>query len=159
MNTTGIARPKIRPGATESILRTVSEVIDHLQPADRIAAVGLGPGSASTQFTADRERVKTAVAGLTGLSRQVGFADFDLAQSEALQIRRGDPTARENVMNRECSGQSVVESERCRGMLLNQAQGMAMEVQANGEMTISSLRALLRGLATIDAPKTLMSRS
>ena len=87
-----IDQPNIRFGATQSILRTVSEFIDHLQPADRIAAVGLGPGSASTPFTADRERVKTAVARMSGTSRQVGFADFDLAadRSAADQARRSD---------------------------------------------------------------------
>ena len=105
-----IDQPNIRFGATQSILRTVSEFIDHLQPADRIAAVGLGPGSASTPFTADRERVKTAVARMSGTSRQVGFADFDLAQTEALQIRRGDPMATDRVLARECAGQSAYRS-------------------------------------------------
>ena len=152
-----IDQPNIRFGATQSILRTVSEFIDHLQPADRIAAVGLGPGSASTPFTADRERVKSAVARMSGTSRPVlGFADFDLAQTEALQIRRGDSMAFDRVLARECAGQSAIEVDQCRGGLMNQAQSMAVEAQANSEMTVASLRTLLRGLATIDAPKTVI---
>jgi VWFA-related protein len=151
-----IDQPNIRFGATQSILRTVSEFIDHLQPADRIAAVGLGPGTASTPFTADRERVKTAVARMSGTSRHVGFADFDLAQSEAQLIRRGDPVAMDRVLTRECAGQSPLEADQCRGLLLSQAQGMALEAQANSEMTIASLRTLLRGLTAIDAPKTII---
>jgi hypothetical protein len=132
-----IDQPNIRFGATQSILRTVSEFIDHLQPADRIAAVGLGPGAASTPFTSDRERVKTAVARMSGTSRPVGFADFELAQTEALQIRRGDPMATDRVLARECAGQSPVEASQCRSTLMSQAQSMALDAQTNGEMTIA----------------------
>ena len=39
-----IDQPNIRFGGTLSILRTVSGFIDRLQPSDRIAAVGIGPG-------------------------------------------------------------------------------------------------------------------
>src|SRR5262245_54674020 len=68
-NTTGgrlillvIDQPNIRFGGAAGLRRTVNGFIDRLQPNDRIAAVGIGPGGLSTPFTADRERVKQAIS-------------------------------------------------------------------------------------------------
>ncbi len=149
-----IDQPNIRFGATQSIQRTVGEFIDRLQPSDRIAVVGIGPGNASTPFTDDRERVKRAIAQMGGLNRQFGFADFDIAQVEALDIARGTLGALERVLVRECSG-SMFEIDQCSSQVQAQAMQMAADAQMNGQMTIGTLRTLLRGLASIDAPKTL----
>jgi VWFA-related protein len=151
-----IDQPNIRFGATLSIQRTVSQFIDRLQPSDRIAAVGLGPGNASTPFTADRERVKRAISRMTGTNQQFGLYDHDVAQTEALDIRRGDQAALGRVLTRECAGMSTEEFMVCQSQVLMQATDMAADAQMNGELTVSSMRGLLRGLAAIDAPKTLI---
>jgi VWFA-related protein len=151
-----IDRPNIRFGAIQSIQRTVDEFIDRLQPSDRLAAVGIGPGTGSTPFTADRERVKRAISRMTGTNQQFGFYDHEVAITEALDIRRGDVRAFERVMSRECANQPAGLLDVCRDELLMQATMMATDSQINGEITVSSLRALLTGLAAIDAPKTLI---
>ena len=151
-----IDQPNIRFGATLSIQRTVSQFIDRLQPSDRIAAVGLGPGNASTPFTADRERVKRAISRMTGTNQQFGLYDHDVAQTEALDIRRGDQAALGRVLTRECAGMSTEEFMVCQSQVLMQATDMAADAQMNSELTVSSMRGLLRGLAAIDAPKTLI---
>ena len=150
-----VDQPNIRFGATQAIQQTVNAFIDRLQPSDRIAAVGIGPGNASTPFTNNRERVKTAISRMTGQNRQFGFLDYDIAQTEAIDIARGTMGALERVMNRECSG-SFGDLDLCRTQLMAQAQQIAMDVQMNGQLTLNTLRGLLRGLASIDAPKTLI---
>lgn len=149
-----IDQPNIRFGATLSIQRTVGEFVDRLQPSDRIAVVGIGPGNASTPFTDDRERVKRAISRMSGSNRQFGFADFDIAQVEALDIARGTLGVLERVLTRECSG-SMFELDQCRGQVMSQAMQMSADSQMNGQLTVGTLRTLLRGLASIDAPKTL----
>jgi len=119
-----IDQPNIRFGATLSIQRTVGEFIDRLQPSDRIAAVGIGPGNASTPFTDDRARVKRAISRMSGMNRQFGFADYDIAQVEAIDIARGMLGALERVLVRECSG-SPFELDQCRGQVMSQAMQMA----------------------------------
>lgn len=150
-----IDQPNIRFGATQSIQRTVGEFIDRLQPSDRIAAVAIGPGNASTPFTSDRERVKRAIGRMSGMNRQFGWSDVDLAQTEAMEISRGTLGTLERVMTRECSG-TVFELDDCRTRIQLQATQMSSDAQMNGQMTVGSLRTLLRGLAAIDAPKTLL---
>lgn len=151
-----IDQPNIRFGATQSIQRTVHAFLDRLLPADRVAAVGLGPGTASTPFTADRERVKRAIGLMSGMSRMVGFAEFDVAQTEAMDIRRGVPFVLERLVGRECPGLVGPELQSCVGRLQGQAMAIANDSAYNGDMTVRSLGALLRGLATIDLPKTLV---
>ena len=74
-----------------------------------------------------------------------------------MQIRRGDSMA---TRSRPGARVRRTVADRSRSVpaacLMNQAQSMALEAQANGEMTVASLRTLLRGLATIDAPKTVI---
>ncbi|HSB85436.1 MAG TPA: hypothetical protein VLD86_03960, partial [Ilumatobacteraceae bacterium] len=93
---------------------------------------------------------------MTGTNQQFGFSDHDVAITEALDIRRGDMAAFERVMSRECSNQPAGLVDVCRDEVLMQATMVATDSQINGELTMSSLRSLLTGLATIDAPKTLI---
>lgn len=150
-----VDQPNIRFGATQSIQRAVFEFLDRLQPSDRIAAVAIGPGNASTGFTADRERLKRAIARMSGTNRQFHTLDYEIAQNEAMDIVRGTLGAMERVISRECSG-TPFELDQCRGQIMAQAMQMSTDAQMNGQLTLSTLRTLLRGLASIDAPKTLI---
>ena len=49
-----VDQPNIRFGGTRTIRRAANAFIDRLQPADRAAVVGIGPGSPSVGFTSDR---------------------------------------------------------------------------------------------------------
>jgi VWFA-related protein len=151
-----IDQPNIRFGASQSIQRTVGAFIDRLQPTDRIAAVGIGPGNLSTPFTADRERVKRAISRMTGMSRQLEVGDFNLSATEAAAIARGEFGALDRVMARECAAQLFPDPDTCRISLTAQAMEMAADPQLNGETTISTLRTLLYGLAVIETPKTVI---
>jgi len=151
-----IDQPNIRFGASQSIQRTVGAFIDRLQPTDRIAAVGIGPGNLSTPFTSDRERVKRAISRMTGMSRQLEVGDFNISATEAAAISRGEFGALERVLARECSVQVFPDPDGCRVGVQAQAMEMAQDPQLNGEATISTLRTLLYGLAAIETPKTLI---
>ena len=61
-----VDQPNIRFGGAVGIRAALDGFLDRLQPSDRVAAVGVGPGSASTPFTADRERVKQVIARMVG---------------------------------------------------------------------------------------------
>jgi len=61
-----VDQPNIRFGGFVGIRRAVNGFVDRLQPSDRVALVGIGPGAPSVGFTADRERVKKAVEEITG---------------------------------------------------------------------------------------------
>jgi VWFA-related protein len=152
-----IDQPNIRLGGALGIRKAVNTFVDHLQPTDRVAAVGIGPGPPSTPFTRDRDLVKNTIAKMAG-SRSVGGASrYYVALSEALAIDRNEPGMLEAIQARECLGEPPGPSlEICRTAVESDARSIAMNGTADGDMTLSALRALLTGLRTIDAPKTLV---
>ncbi len=79
---------------------------------------------------------------MSGMNRQFGFDDFDMAQTEAMEIRRGDIDGRSIA----CWSASVRgtggdrSGRQCRCTVLAQASQMATDAQMNGELTLASLR-------------------
>lgn len=152
-----VDQPNIRVGGVVGIRKAVNGFIDRLQPSDRIAAVAVGAGAPSTPFTADRELVKKAVEGMTGQRSQMGMGWYNIAISEALAIRRGDSTALDVVVNRECADEPPGPSfELCVSGVESEADRLGQQGVNDGEQTIAALRSLLIGLKAIDVPKTLV---
>jgi VWFA-related protein len=156
-----IDQPNIRFGGAAGLRRAVDGFIDRLQPSDRIAAVGIGPGATSTPFTSDRERVKQAIARMPGARQSMNVFDFNVAITEALSIRQGDGYVLERVLVRECgapspNGALTIDQQICRSRVETTALSMAQNGIAESDETINQLRTLLTALKTIDLPKTLV---
>lgn len=151
-----VDQPNIRFGGTLGIRGAVNAFIDHLQPSDRAAVIGLGQGAPSTPFTADRARLKRAVERLVGQHQSSMLAQFTISTSEALQISRGVPGVLEEVIVRECAGMAGPGFEACTMEVQGEAQEKAMTGAADGDGTIRVLRSLLTALKTIEGPKTMI---
>src|SRR5690242_9756826 len=156
-----VDQPNIRFGGTRTIQRAANGFIDRLQPADRTAVIGIGPASPSIGFTADRARIKKAIAAMVGQHRDNGFHQHNIALSEALDVRRGMPGVLEKVIERECigvtSGQfSDAERELCMLDVQHEIDDLAMSSANDGQDTITALRTILSALRIIDAPKTMV---
>jgi VWFA-related protein len=152
-----VDQPNIRFGGAVGIRAALNGFLDRLQPSDRVAAVGVGPGSASTPFTADRERVKQVIARMVGQGAARGFGLYQIALSEAIAVQRGDAIQLDNLIARECADEPLGPSlELCASALQMEAERIASDGIADGEQTINTLRALLVGLKTIDVPKTVV---
>ncbi len=151
-----VDQPNIRFGGTLGIRGAVNAFIDHLQPTDRAAVIGLGQGAPSTPFTADRSRLKRAVERLVGQHQSSMLTQFTISTFEALQIARGIPGVMEEVVVRECAGMAGPGFEACAMELQAEVQEKAMTGAAAGEGTIRVLRSLLNALKTIDGPKTMI---
>jgi hypothetical protein len=61
-----IDQPNIRFGGAMAIARAANAFVDRLQPADRIAVAGSGPGAPATPFTTDRARIKQTISRMVG---------------------------------------------------------------------------------------------
>src|SRR6185436_8135752 len=57
-----VDQPNIRFGGAMAINKAANAFIDRLAPSDRVAVAGFGVGAPSTPFTADRARIKRALA-------------------------------------------------------------------------------------------------
>jgi len=156
-----VDQPNIRFGGTRTIQRAANAFIDRLQSADRTAVIGIGPASPSIGFTADRARIKKAIAAMVGQHRDNGFHQHNIALSEALDVRKGMPGVLERVIERECIGVtsnqfSDAERQLCMLDVQHEIDDLAMSSTNDGQDTISALRTILTALRVIDAPKTMV---
>lgn len=154
-----IDQPNIRFGGAVAIRGAVNGFIDHLQASDRVAVIGLGPGGPpSTPFTADRRRLQEAIARMVGLRLTTsGASRYTVTLSEALAIEGNEAGVLERVINRECEGEPPgPRRQLCESVVENEAHTVAVQGTSDGDMTISSLRALIDAVQSIDAPKTLI---
>jgi VWFA-related protein len=155
-----VDEPNIRFGGARAIVRAADAFIDHLSPSDRVAVAGFGPGAPATVFTSDHQRVKQAIARMTGRKQALRLAatTHNISSVEAQEIERGDRVTLEGVQNRECQpvGLSPSALEACRMEIESDARTLAQDSLHDTQTTIQSLRDLFLGLARIDAPKTLI---
>lgn len=156
-----IDQPNIRFGGTLTIRRAANAFIDRLQPADRAAVIGIGPGSPSVGFTADRPRLKKAIEAMVGQHRADSFRQHNIALSEALDVKRGTPGVLDRVIERECVGMNSnqftdADRQMCMLEVNHEIDDLATSAQYDGQNTIAALRSILSALRAIDAPKTLV---
>ena len=145
------------------IRKAMYAFIDRLQPSDRAAVVGIGQGSPSTPFTADRDRLKKAIEGMVGQHQESGLFLHSIGISEAIDIQRQVPGVLDKVFDRECSrirgrGGAFISADvdMCTFEIEQQANEMARSATADGQDTVSTIRRLLNALKAIDAPKTMV---
>jgi VWFA-related protein len=151
-----VDQPNIRFGGTVGIRAAVNAFLDGLQPSDRAAVIGIGPGAPSTPFTSDRTRLKQAIERLVGQHQQPIGSQFNISLAEALQIQRNVPGVLDQVLVRECAGMGGPAFEACALEVQFEIQERAASGAVDGRNTIDTLRSLLVALRTIDAPKTLL---
>jgi VWFA-related protein len=163
-NTTGgrlilivVDEANIRTGGTVGIRNAVNTFLDRLQPADRVAIVGIGQGAPSTGFTADRKVLKTTVTRLVGQRQSMTGFEHNIAISEAIDIRNNRFGVLDMVINRECAGiRNAVEIEACAARVETETRTLAQNASVDGQQTVTVLRALLTALRRVDSPKTML---
>jgi VWFA-related protein len=153
-----VDEPNIRYGGAAAIGTAVNAFIDRLQPSDRIAAVGIGPGSPATPFTADRTLVKEAIARMAGQRLTLDSTRYRIGLAEALDVRRGDLSVLPRIIQRECADEApgTPGFDICAMAVQFEAERQAQVVVSEAFDTMATLRQLLRALAVIDAPKTVV---
>jgi VWFA-related protein len=147
-------------------LRAATELIDQLDPADRVAAAPLthiGP----VQFTNEHASVKKYLQTLagTGTSFRGGFT---VGLVEALAIADGQRTWLDRVVLREC-GQPLARFESlariaeaegfrdpCPVQVEQESRALAQEARGNARTSLNQLLGLIARLGEIEGPKTLV---
>jgi VWFA-related protein len=153
-----IDQPNIRFGGAAGIRKAVDAFIDSLEPSDRIAVVGIGPGPQSTPFTADRDLLKRTVARMAGSKSSPGGSSRRITVTDALAVRSGMPGAFDRLVASECPsfrpGGPV--DAQCVEEVREAANEVAREATNGADTTMAALRALFIGLRALDLPKTMV---
>jgi len=154
-----VDEPNIRFGGAMAIAKAANAFIDRLAPSDRIAVASFGTGGPATVFTADRARVKAAIARMRGQKTAVRGVDLghSVSLTEALAIERSDGTTLGIVQERECAQiKDAFQKIICYQEVEAQARDTARLSKMEGDQSVDGLRQLLGGLRSIEGPKTLI---
>lgn len=147
-------------------LRAAGAFLNTLDPADRVAAVGIDEVRAIS-FTSDHAAVRRSLAGLTG--RAVDMAgEHNLGIAEALAVADGNRSRLDQVVLRECGEplgrlQNLARMAGDEGMrdpcpthVEQQARMLAHNARSQGAQSLDALKRLLLRLADLEGPKTLV---
>ena len=148
----------IKFGGVTQIQRAATAFIDTLSPPDRVSVVGFGDGSPSIGFVTDLQQAKQVISRFTGQRVSERPMTYSISLGEAIAIDRGDTGTLNRVANRECvQGPRRNQANRdCATQVENEARQLAQRGEQRGLDAIRGLAALLTGLRSIDAPKTVV---
>ncbi len=142
------------PGSREQVLAAANAVMDRLPPADRVATVALPLRMGEFTFTTNRQASRQALQGLTGWSPRLGTQlPFGIVEALGMDRREGGWEA---AVSRVCSRGDEFVRLACRADLEAQARVLVSEASARASTTTTSLEVLLRSLARIEGPKTML---
>jgi VWFA-related protein len=144
----------ILAGSGRQIIDQARRFIDAMQPEDRIALAAIPAPGQFVEFTTDHDSVKEALLRTRGTAR-VERRRFNISMTEAIAIyQNSDARLAQEVFSRECGlGLSAFEAERCEREMEQQASEYVSEMRQQAADSISAIRAVFRGLATIEGTK------
>jgi VWFA-related protein len=162
-----VDEPHIRRLEGRGALHAAGTFIDGLDPADRVAVLGLGRGGA-IDFTRDRAAVKRRLATLSGLGDPV-VLQFNIGLSEAVEIADGGRSRLADVVLREC-GRSLTEylnparavdetaggRDACPEQVEQEATAVADHARTQARISLSALEGIIGALKEFDRPTTLV---
>jgi VWFA-related protein len=148
-------------GGARVVSEAAGRFLSRLTPRDRVALVTI-PTGPSLDFTADHARVKDALRGLRGTPalRTGGFYHVSLAEAFARFSPMGDQRVWCAAWEREVLRQGVsgIGRESCPDdpALAAEARLVYDAARSTAAMSEGTLLRLLRGLAKIEGPKTVV---
>ena len=140
----------LRSGSSRMVLRTAQTLMARLAPGDMIGLSRLPNGVGNVEFTADRERVSSAMQRITGSVDRIGNSKVRI--SEAYALENNDTGTWQQAVERECQGDSGAAREACADAAESDARQLLMETSARTQSTLRSLEALLKNLAALNTP-------
>jgi VWFA-related protein len=147
-------------------LRAAGQFIDSLDPADRVAIVGL-LHSGDIEFSRDRPALKRRLDALVGQTDPF-FLQFNIGLQEAVEMADGNRGRLTDVVRRECgrslneiassarADDDAVKSDACPQQVEQEARGIAQHARTQARLSLSAIAALIDTLKRLDGPKTLV---
>ena len=153
-----VDRESITFGGGRGVMQAAGRFLDTLGSNDRVAFVTVPQPGPFVDFTANHERVRSAVDGMVGLESAYR-GQFNLGTSEAIAlVERSDPIVNTDVMQRLC-GQyqpgSAAYAE-CVVEVRSEAVVMVQDLRYRARNSLRALESILEGLNEIDGPKSLV---
>ena len=163
----------ITPGMLTPLLRTAAQFVERLAPADYAAFIGFPEPGPRVDFTTDKTLVHRAMQTISvGQPAKTSGRDFVISLYEAFTITGAEsilnssdpPPGRslgptmERVLERalETGTCGDFDAANCRRQLYNEAFTIASNTRTEATISLRALEALLKDLAQLDGPKTMV---
>ena len=141
-------------GEGRHVMQAAADFVERLDPADRVALLAVPQPAAYIDFTADRDRVRRAVASLAGRGRPPQVS-LNIGLFEAYQIAEyGNAGMEAEVVARVCADNIGVVA--CRQLVRAETRQIVNETRRHTEGVRRELESLLEGLGELDGPKALV---
>jgi VWFA-related protein len=172
----------ITPGALAPLQRTASQFLERLQPEDYAAFVAFPEPGPRIDFTTDKARVRAAMEEIVGQPQAIDRGTFDISLTEALTITGAEdiedksepptppaltterlltgPTMK-RVLERGCRMRtieevSIDELRQCRRDVYSESVRVATQAKVEANISRRALEQLLKDLAPLEGPKTMV---
>ncbi|MGE3277334.1 MAG: VWA domain-containing protein [Vicinamibacterales bacterium] len=142
------------PERRRQVLETANALLDRLPAADRVAVAALPWSGTGLSFTTSRALTRSALDNVTGWTPRPGRT-LPISIIEAMGVERNEPEW-ERAVSRVCNRGDEFARLACRSSLESDARAIVSEVQARTNASTSGLEGLLRVLASVDGPKTMI---
>lgn len=139
----------ITPGSEKVFFETAGSLIDRLGPEDSVGLILL-PGK-GIELTRDHARVRSVLANAHGSASAMG-REHAITMREAEAFFRDDRRVIRDVIERECQS----EDRACPRDLDREAREILNEADQHIRSLVTTLAELNRGIAHIDAPRTVV---
>jgi VWFA-related protein len=173
----------ITPGSLAPLQRTASQFLDRLQPEDYAAFVAFPEPGPRIDFTTDKARVRSAMEEIVGQPQAIDTGTFNISLTEALAITgaesiedSSDPrefTAEallsgpmmRRVLQQGCRGSTIEELQlenppaklrQCRRDVYSESLTLAQGAKIEADISRRALEQLLKDLASLEGPKTMI---
>jgi VWFA-related protein len=175
----GVDQTLITPGALAPLQRTAADFIGRLAPDDYAAFVAFPEPGPRVDFTTDKARVRKAMEGIVGQPARIFSGDFNIGLSEAFTITGAEsiqassvtpqsgppPPTVQRVLERGCRGMTLEELllpenaslyAQCRRDVYTESMNVARQARIDATISMRALEALLRDLALLEGPKSMI---
>lgn len=141
--------------AQQAAREAATRVLDRVAAEDAVGIVTF-PGQVAIAPSRDHRAVREAVSRVTGARIDLSPSSrFNLATSEAVQLRSRAPVASKEIVDREC-GREWPPNPSCSQELMEHAASIAVGLEQQGMLTIAGLHGAIDAMASLPGRKTLI---
>ena len=167
------------PGTLAPLQKTAREFIGRLSPDDYAAFVVFPEPGPRIDFTTDKARVQKVMEQIVGQTSKLAPENFEMSLTEAIDIGENEfedksdppfPITREKILSgpimkrvleRGCNMKPVEEISndellQCRRDVYREARAWADDARLDAMISVKALEQLLRDLAALDGPKSMI---
>ena len=164
----------ITPGMVAPLLRTASQFVDRLAPADYAAFIGFPEPGPRVDFTTDKSAVRRAMQTLNIGQPAKAFPNvFNISLFEALAITGGESIQNTSIETGSAPGPTMARVLTriadagltdmcppppigCPGGVYKDSLNISADARSEGTLSLHALEALLKDLVPLEGPKTMV---